>query len=197
VAEEIDQIDLDLSQMVAEEPTVWDFSDLGARAERAANRVDTAVERGRARELLRKIARFEDIQERYLRVVDVRVDTDRRNQQLVAGSRAYRDQYRSEIGPISTARTIDTLPSADQKSGYDGVGRLMQVVSRGSGTPQYALLDKSGAVRFYVTPAPGVNLQKYLGREVGISGAVGYLPNESAQHVTAKRIESVWQSKLR
>jgi uncharacterized protein YraI len=207
LAEELDRLDLDLSRMVAEEPTVWDFSDIGARAERAAARVETAVERGRARDILRKVARFEEIQERYLRVVDVRADTDRRNQQLVASSRAYREPARyeptrneptrNEPAATATVRSIETLPNADERSGYDGVGRLMQVVARGNGAPQFALLDKSGAVRFYVTPAPGVNLQKYLGREVGVSGTIGYLPNEAAQHVTAKRIESVWQTKMR
>lgn len=201
LSDELEQLDLDLSKMVIEEPTVWDFSDIGARAERIAGRVDNAVDRGRARDILRKIVRFEEIQERYLRVVDVRADTDRRNQQLVASSRAYREPNRNEVTPTTVAttpvRSLDTLPSADKNSGYDGVGRLMQVVSRNNGAPQFALLDKSGAVRYYVTPAPGVNLQKYLGREVGISGTIGILPNESAQHVTAKRVESVWQSKMR
>ena len=58
---EIDQIDLEISQMVAEEPTVWEFADLHTRAETAVSRAQTALERGGARLVLAKIERFQEI----------------------------------------------------------------------------------------------------------------------------------------
>ena len=62
------------------------------------------------------------------------------------------------------------------------------MVSSKVGTPRYALLDETGEVRFYITPAPGVNLRNYLGQDVGVTGTLGFLPEQQRQHVTARRI---------
>jgi hypothetical protein len=171
--EAVDELDLELSTIVAQEPGNWNFEDLRRSANRLLARSNTAVERGRVRTLLSKIDRFDDISQRYANVMDVRATTDRRNRELQ--------------GPGRTAlqRSIADEPR------YDGVGKLAQVVSKKVGTPQYALLDQTGAVRYYITAAPGVNLRAYLGRDVGINGTLGYLPDEQAQHVTAKRIVTV------
>ena len=56
------------------------------------------------------------------------------------------------------------------------------------GVPRFALLDRSGNVRSYVTPATGVNLHKYVGQEVGVVGRRGYIPEQKAQHVMANHI---------
>ena len=63
--------------------------------------------------------------------------------------------------------------------------------------PQFALLNPQGQVAAYVSPAPGVNLRRYLNQEVGINGTLGYLPERQAQHLTAKRIVPVESSQLR
>ena len=40
----------------------------------------------------------------------------------------------------------------------------------------------------YVTAAPGVNLRNYLGREVGVVGSRGYIPEQHAAHIVARHI---------
>ncbi len=170
IPELLDELDLQLSTMVTSEPTAWDFSEIGDKAEAALGKSETAVERGQARLLLAKIQRFEDIRSRWVAVVEVTSETDRRNQQLAA-----------------RMRTV--MPhAAGSEPRYDGSGKLAQVVAGRDGAPQFALLDSNGAVRYYVSPSPGVNLRNYVGMEVGVNGTLGYLPSEHAQHVTAKRI---------
>ena len=74
---------------------------------------------------------------------------------------------------------------------YDGTGTLTEVVSRKPGDPRFALLDDDGEVRYYVTPAPGVSLRTYVGRQVGVNGPLGYLPEAGARHVFAQRVMEV------
>ncbi len=169
--EELEDINLELSTIVAEEPTVWQFDRLQRRAKAALDRAETAVERGQARRILNKIARFDDIRERYHAVGDLKTNTDERERRLSTASRDLRD----------------TDPSRANLN-YDGTGRLTRVVSSRTGAPRYALLDEQGAVRYYVTPAPGVNLRHLEGRNVGITGTRGYSAEYRAQHLTAKRI---------
>jgi uncharacterized protein YgiM (DUF1202 family) len=176
--QELEELDLELSAMVSQDTAQWDFNQLHERADRAVSRAETAVERGRARLLLAKVERFDDIRRRYVATLDVRTQTESRNKELASRSAAAgRRPY-----------------SGDAR--YDGTGKLAQVVSNKIGTPRYALLDQTGEVRFYITPAPGVNLRNYLGQEVGVSGTLGFLPEQQRQHVTARRIIPLSDSSL-
>ncbi len=65
---------------------------------------------------------------------------------------------------------------------------MTQVVSPKVGAPRYALVDESGDVRCYVTPAPGVNAQSFVGRLVGVTGTRGYVPEQHAGHIMARHI---------
>jgi hypothetical protein len=185
--EEAAELDLALSGMVTEEPSEWEFSRLRARADAALARAETALERGRIRRVLRKIDNFSGIQERYAAVMRLRSETDRNNSRLA-----------------SAGRRVGSGPSPGQaRAGlgdplrYDGRGRLTQVPSLDPRLPQFALVDAAGQVATYVSPAPGVNLRRYLNQDVGINGTLGYLPDRQAQHLTARRIVSLGDSLVR
>ena len=179
---ELERIDLELSVMVIEEPTVWSFDLLRERTSALLDQAQTAVERGRARLLANKIARFDDIKQRQDAVLAMRGQTDRSGR-LWDGLRP-----KDADGEKAMAK-ID--------SRFDGMGQLTQVVSPKVGAPRYALVDTSGDVRCYVTPAPGVNLQNYIGQQVGVTGTRGYMPEQHASHVMARHVTPLEGSMLR
>lgn len=173
IRSQLEDLDLELSAIVAEEPAAWDFRALSASVEDLLAKADAAADRGHARLLLAKIDRFEDIRRRHDAVMRPGALTQRRPREL----------------PLRSAdRPRAAIPDNPR---YDGTGKLAQVVSAKVGGPQYALLDANGEVCCYVTGAPGVNLRNYLGREVGIHGTLGYLAELQAQHLTAKRVVTV------
>lgn len=175
---QLEELDLELSAMVSQDTVAWDFLQLHERAEAALSRAETAVDRGRARLLLAKIERFDDIRRRYVATLDVRTQAEWRNRELASRS------------AVASRRPYSGDPR------YDGTGKLAQVVSSKVGTPRYALLDPTGEVRYYITPAPGVNLRNYLGQDVGVTGTLGFLPDQQRQHVTARRIVPLSDSTL-
>ncbi|MHC4181442.1 MAG: hypothetical protein ACYSWU_28415, partial [Planctomycetota bacterium] len=61
----------------------------------------------------------------------------------------------------------------------------------------YALVDDMGEVGCYVTPAPGVHLRHYLGRQVGVTGTRGYMPEQRARHVMARHVSVLDARRLR
>lgn len=183
---EIEAIDLELSKMVTEEPTAWSFAELRTRAETAVSRAQNAIERGKARLVLGKIGRFEDIRQRYQTVAEVQSVTDRVNEDLAAE------------GPESPATGSQaTVTARRDDARYDAVGRLMAVQSPRVGQPQFALVDSAGQLRTYLSPAPGVILRPYVGRQVGISGSRGFMAELNAQHLTAKRVTVLEQAAVR
>jgi len=169
---ELEAIDLEISAMVAEEPTVWTFDDLRPRCEELLETAETAVERGRTRVLLNKITRFKDIKRRYDAISLTRAANERSNRQLAAMQRE------SVPPPLS--------PELQER--FDGVGELRDVVSSKPRAPRYALVDDLGQVRCYVSPSPGVNLRPYLGRRIGINGSRAYILDQRAHHVMAKHV---------
>ncbi len=173
LVEEIQDIDLAMSLIVSQESSQWSFAAVRPRAERALSLAESALQRGKARAVLNKIARFEEIQRR----------TDA-TQQIRAKSKLWDRQTRRQ-GLPSRSGIARMLGGAKR---YDGTGTLARVSSRRPGAPAYALIDERGEVLSFVTPAPGVNLGSHVGQQVGIDGTIGYMPEVDKQHVTAKRI---------
>jgi uncharacterized protein YgiM (DUF1202 family) len=167
---ELDRLEMELSSTVAEETTFWSFESLRDRANWLLDRAQTAVERGRARALVNRIARFDDIKQRY----DSARDPNARPPRLLASLPVQGDGKGSR--------------SSDAEDRFDGVGRLSAVESPTLGAPRYALLNEDGGVRCYVTPAPGLNLRGYVGKQVGVTGTRGYMPEQRANHLVARHI---------
>ncbi len=178
---ELEEIDMELSVMVIEEPTVWAFGEMRHRGEMLLAQANTALERGRARLLVKKMSRFEDIKHRYDTIGAMRAQTERSNRQLAG------------------LRPRDRRPDRAGESGgrFDGTGELIRVVSSKLGAPRYALVDELGEVRCYVSPAPGVHLRYYLGRRVGVTGTRGYMPEQRARHVMARHVTPLQSRQLR
>jgi uncharacterized protein YraI len=170
---ELDRLELELSQMVVEESNVWSFDSLRIGAESLVEEASTGVERGKARLLISRIDRFEDIKNRSEKLAVLRDETDRSNK-YIAGLRSTVQRARDFVDPGSDR--------------YDGVGRLERVPPLTPGVPQFALMDEVGNVRSYITPSTGVNLYKYEGKQIGVVGQRGYIPNKKAQQVTASHI---------
>ncbi len=171
---QLDRIDFELSSMVVEDPNFWDLSELKQRAETLFNQSTTALEQGRARMMLSKIARLEDI---------------KRRKQALAAARP--ELARPDPLPISS------LPPGDPDGRFDAKGQLIRVPDPKPGGPQYAILDGQGNIRCFVSPAPGVNLRSYVGRQVGINGIRGYMPEQRASHVMARHVSVVEDTQLK
>jgi len=174
---ELEQLDLDLSAAVAQDPANWDLKAIKTRSDSLLAQSETALDRGRVRLVQRKIARFEDIKQRQEQIVSTQQLTDAKNQELA----------RATLGGLTTSNV----------ERYDGVGRLTQVDQSQGSVANFALVDAQGVIKQYVTPAPGVNLRQYVGREVGVQGTLGYMTDARTQHVTAKRVTVVEGRMLR
>jgi SH3-like domain-containing protein len=163
---ELSSIDYELSKMISDDPVNWEFTGLRRRAEPLLGRADTALERGKVRLLLNRIARMEDVK--------------RRNELLgQPGNASAIAAERPSVLPVATPNR------------YDGIGKLTPVVSQRPNAPQYALIDESNQIVSFISAAPGMNLQPYVGKEVGVSGQRGFMPELKKPHVTAQRVNLI------
>jgi SH3-like domain-containing protein len=167
IADQLEKLDLELSLMLAKDRSTWDLSGLKTKVDRLVEGGSDPVARGRARLLLDKIEQFEE-----------KFDVQSFGPIAAAGNSA-----------ASPAAANSQTPSpADPR--YDGTGWLKPVISKRGDKPAapFALVDREGKPVLFVSPAPGLNLNRYVNREVGVYGRRGYIESLKASHVSAERV---------
>jgi SH3-like domain-containing protein len=163
---ELDDINAQLSLVLAQPPTRWQCAPLAERVEKLLGQTQNVTQRSEARAVAQRIAQAEEVRRRY---------------ETPAAARAGLDPAAGGIaGQPSRSRSPDPR--------YDGAGRLVPVEPAKIGGPRYALVDDRGRVLNYVVPAPGVNMGYYVGRRVGVTGTRTPLLDQDSELVTARHI---------
>ncbi len=174
----VEELEVDLAMMVARDAGTWRLAELRQRVDANLLRFETTAERVQARRLLERIGEFEQLQSRMAQAspqTTPPVPTTASSPPAAASAPA-------AAAPAETTATA----AADVK--YDGSGWLVPVHSATGAAPPFALLDAQGEVLGYVSPTPGLNLQRYVRKQVGIFGLRGYVPTLNKPHVTAERV---------
>ena len=208
---DLDQIDIGISRIVAQEPVRWDLTRLRKQADGLFDRQTNASERAAIRALLNKIDRYDDLHKRSIQFSQTRdVPGVRANPSaassptsstvagpsfplgnglasgVTAGTGAVAGTP-AYIGGVPTYPSSSVGAAVATPAGYDSIGRLTPVVSRRPGAPSFALINPRGEVVAFVSPSPGVDLQSLVNREVGVNGARGFIPEFNKPHLTAMR----------
>lgn len=169
-------LDLELSLMVAQPVEDWRLATLVKDVNALNARGPTTVERGRAQLLAEKLDAFEQLQARYRTA---------RAGARSAGAGTTRGGAGAANAPQEPSRTAGVDPR------FDGSGWLYPVHSRNQASPPYALLSADGAILQFVSPAPGLNLHRYLRKEIGVFGQQSASSRLNKPHVTAERVVSL------
>jgi hypothetical protein len=205
------EMQVHLSQIVLGTPASWQFSTLRDEANGLLAEEQASECREQLRDLLDRIAAFENIQARYRGLPpDLKTIATNGGQGAAAvtnsavGANSYATDIRaralSDLGFASgsdAARENGVTPTPGAAEGpalealYDAVGRLKPVVSRRQNAPQFALIDDQGEVVTFVTASPDVNLQAYVGQRIGVRGSRGFMPEFRRAHVVASRVTNL------
>lgn len=207
LAREVDQLQTDLSLVVAESIDRWDLNALKERADQLSAAASGTPWAREVRTLSQRIVEFETVRRRHERsresgsgsatAEDERV---RRNQVPReprrldgAGSRddAWGDDADEAVGSGVTQASAQS-PVAE--SLLEAEGWLMPVHSTKRVAPPFALLDDDGRVQCYVTPVPGLNLRRYAKTYIGLQGERRHVESLRATHITAERIVKLSRS---
>jgi hypothetical protein len=164
---QLDQIEVDLSLMVAKNQSEWNLPALKRRVETLVDSGIDPAARGRARLTMEKIKQFED------------------TFHSTAATFA-----RSPSAPKTTTNDKSTMPNSLADPRYDAQGWLKPVVSRKGDKPAapYAVVDSEGQPLTFLSPSPGLNLNRYLNKQVGVYGRRGYMEELKRPHVVAERV---------
>lgn len=192
-ADRLEWLELELARIATKEPREWNFTLVRQEGTKLLDAGTTAIERGRARLLMEKIDQFDEVRGRYEKLAA---------QQATGGANAATPAASPAPAPGLLAGIPSLLPGAigtgvadpavvgapGATADYAGRGYLMPIVSARKNVPRFALTDDRGEVLQFVTPSPGVNLNQYLRKSVGINGRTGFLSDLGKPHITAERV---------
>mgnify|MGYP006969356429 CR=1 FL=1 len=178
----LNALDIELSRMVASPIEQWNLSPLMAM-------LDETTPRTPAEERLRGQLqqRLQQCDELYQRHESLYVPEDLAAAETPMPLTDFDEPVGSGLrGMPRASASNDFAATIDPR--YDVTGWLMPVRSSKRIVPPYAIADSEGNVITYISPAPGLNLHRYLKKEIGIYGQRGYVPALKKPHVTAERI---------
>lgn len=172
---QLDQIEVQVSRRVAGPMNLWRFEDLERSAAQLLSIATTPDQARTVNELASRLTRLGELGRR----------------QRAGGATA-------AAGTIATTSpTTPGMATDAALSQYDAVGVLRPVVSSRGNAPPYALVDDSGQVVTFVTPAPSLNLQPHLGKRIGVSGARGFLPEYSRRNIQTASVAPLGDTLVR
>jgi hypothetical protein len=212
VQNELEAIEYDLSAMMAQDPSAWNFATFNQRSEILLDKASSPYERGKVRMLQVKLARFADIKQRTLDQQSLLATTPARDKvpthavvatTTPAGSPFALPKTSTDWVPGARPNANSLIATQGLGTGgllkapatindpvmgrYDAIGTLARVNSSRANSPKYALIEGKTVLAF-VTPGPGVELDAYIHKQIGIIGQKGYMPELKASHITATTI---------
>ena len=166
VAQQLEQLDVELSLMVAQDKSTWNLPALRRRVEELVEHGERPADRGTARILLDKIKQFETA-------------FDVEDHGVIAASL-----------PATSGKAAAISGKSAADPGYDGTGWLKPVYSKSSENlvAPYVLVDQESKPLCFLTPSPGLNVNRYVNKQVGVYGKRGLIESLKTPHVLAERI---------
>jgi hypothetical protein len=167
IARQLAQLEVDLALMLARDRSQWNLAALRDQALVLVERGADPAWRGRARML---VDRIEQLAEAF--------QSEMPSRPLTPVSAVASGEVAAQ-----TRRTVEEVR-------YDAQGWLKEVVSRQSNKPPapYAVVDAQGRPVCFVSPTPGLNLHRYVNRQVGLLGRRGWLAELQKPHLLVERV---------
>jgi uncharacterized protein YgiM (DUF1202 family) len=184
----LQELQLRLSQVIVKPKEEWQLEQLQTEATEMLEQTDSVTEREHIRNLLDRIARFQQVQLGAPSSVSKNaiITKDRQPGENFTGmSEQVRELVQTDLGNKDPFEGKAVDPEGPR---YDAVGRLKPVVSQSDDSPRFALVDDRGEVVSFVTPTPDLNLRPYVGMLIGVNGSRGFMPEYRKAHVTAGRV---------
>ena len=164
-------IELALSQMVLTPKRQWNLEALQASSDQLRREAATGTELAQANKLAQKIISFRKVKADSL------------------GSNSLANERMASRGASLQAPNLGNPISQNRRAQYDGQGILRKLyVNGGIGPSIYALEDSTGKVTKTISPSSGVNLERFVGKPVGLFGKAGFNQKLNRPHLTAVRV---------
>jgi hypothetical protein len=193
-------IDHEFHDMVTQDVSTWDLD----AVERQYRQLDQEL--GDSSVSAAIVARMDAVQRyrsyylEYLDFVRITSETRRRDAELAAQQSFYQSglQPSPDLTAMSGGAGVQTVaqwqnaaPMRSASQRFDGAGIVRRVADRSASGPQFALVAPDGRTLSYLQPAPGVDLNQYEGRSMGVTGSRYFRREWNADTIAVRDLQPV------
>lgn len=197
----LNAIDLAFREMVERPVAEWDLDPLEKEYRHLRETSAHPALKNQIDLRLEAVERYRARRKEYDDFIRLTRDTDRRDRELLAMRHAReRVAEIDETPPPSTAApdpgSNATPPPAVRhetrsQPRFDGAGIVQRITGAAPGRPSHVLLAPDGRLLAFLVAEPGVNLDLYLGREMGLNGDRGYRQELGADLIRVRSLTPV------
>ena len=207
----LDEIDNHFREMIRQEPPTWDLDSLETLYKELDEDFEIATITSSIVLRLDAVKRYRGIQKNYLEFSQLSSETKQRDAQLMAiqpqpgaGQQSVPGSnpvpYNAPLtamAPVQPAmsQTPAQKPAQAQAQAqtpaFDGAGIVQKMAKTFPGGPQYVLIAPDGRMLSFLTAEPGVDLNRHVGRAMGVVGQRVHRNDWNADTITVRSLQPV------
>jgi hypothetical protein len=178
-------IDDQFRRMIKDEPSTWSLTGLEQQYRQLEELTELPALRTQIKWRLDAVKKYAKIKEEYDEFLRVTTETKQRDAQLLSLTTAP-----TAPKPTTTPHADQPVPAARPKK-FDGAGIIQRAASPIRGAPRYVLTTPEGRVLAYLQPAPGVDLNPYVGQAMGVVGQRSYRQELQGDLIIVRSLQPV------
>ncbi len=171
----ISKLDARFREILRSETSQWDFRTLEQDYKNLQRSAAHDAIRRQVNLRLRKVAQYKKIQAEHDEFVRLTRESDEREAQILS----LRSQAQTGGRQQPTRRR------------FSGAGIIQRSIGAPRGAPVHALVAPGGRVLAYLQAAPGINLDRYLGRAMGLNGPRTHRREWGTDHIIVEKLTPV------
>ena len=178
-------IDEQFRTMVQKDPSEWNLTEIDQDYQRLNESTDSYALKSKVKLRLDAVKRYSKTREEYDEIARISAETKQRDAQLASLSGASSGPTTLQPAPVTPK------PSPASPKRFDGAGIVQRAPGFIRGAPSFALFAPNGRMLAYLQAAPGVNLNSYLGKTMGVLGQRSYRPELQTELIIVRSLEPV------
>jgi len=187
---QLSSIDEAFRTMIKADPQTWDLASLEQQYQQLEGTAELPVLKTQLQQRLAAVAKYAKIKTEYEAFVRVTSETKQRDAQLMSMTNAApaASAPTSPQPNLATAQPprAPTLPNA-----FDGAGIVQRTGPNGGAKPKFVLTSPDGRLLAYLQPAPGVDLNAYVGQAMGVLGQRSFRPELQGEMIVVRSLTPV------
>lgn len=172
--EELDRLDARFRAILDKDPLEWNFDQLEQDYHHLHDDVDSPNLQQMVDTRLTRIADYRKVRAEHAAAAEASANVLRRDAELA-------EQQRRQEARLAGMR----------QPRFEGAGVIQKSTLNRPGAPRYVLLAPTGKVLAYLVPVPGLNLDPWVGKSVGLNGNRVAHPDLKTDLITVIRVTPV------
>lgn len=198
----LESIDNQFREMIRQEPPTWDLNSLESQYQQLDEEIGLPSMTATIALRLDAVKRYREIHKKYMDFTKLSAETRQRDAELLALQSGNVPQPNVNTAPPQNPPAIQPVPqqpqvpkgAAPQGNGapaFDGAGIVQKMAKTFPGGPQYVLIAPDGRLLSYLQPGPGVDLNRHVGRSMGIVGQRAHRDDWNADSILVRSLQPV------